>query len=112
MAAGSTDEVTAIQASPLPRRNGSEVATSRGMDIGAQALQTGSLKVSPHDRHPRHSGMSVRSKSGHSANARACACTPSFRGIGSQPISENIAIGSRFDVASEAIFQLRSVEAT
>src|SRR5215472_18433839 len=35
---------------------------------------------------------------------------PSFRGIGSQPISENIAIGSRFDVASEAIFEFRSVE--
>src|SRR5262245_65463207 len=35
---------------------------------------------------------------------------PSFREIGSQPISENIAIGSRFNVASEAIFQLRSVE--
>src|SRR5258708_32881136 len=34
----------------------------------------------------------------------------SFREIGSQPISENIAIGSRFDVASKAIFQLRSVE--
>src|SRR5262245_36363310 len=35
---------------------------------------------------------------------------PSFREIGSQPISENIAVGSRFDVASKAIFQLRSVE--
>src|SRR5215510_189239 len=35
---------------------------------------------------------------------------PSFRGIGSQPISEDIAIGSSFDVASKAIFQLRSVE--
>src|SRR5262245_66123946 len=35
---------------------------------------------------------------------------PSFRGIGSQPISEDIAIGSSFDVASEAVFQLRSVE--
>src|SRR6266705_400916 len=30
--------------------------------------------------------------------------------IKSQPISENIAIGSRFDMASEAIFEFRSVE--
>src|SRR5262249_61014969 len=33
-----------------------------------------------------------------------------LRAIKSQPISENIAIGSRFDMASEAIFEIRPVE--
>src|SRR3984893_19127621 len=33
-----------------------------------------------------------------------------FQELGSQPNTKNIAIGSRFDVASEAIFELGSVE--
>src|SRR5262249_45928738 len=87
-----------------------------GWILDAQGLQAGSLKVSTHDRSGSFTPSPPSRRVGFAPRAdirpmpALVSARPSFREIGSQPISENVAIGSSFDVASKAIFQFRSVE--
>src|SRR5262249_7411166 len=116
IAVGSTDEVTAIQASLLPAtqrvggshesRNGYWCPTPPSRLIeGFAACPLRAIHATPPSPHVRFAPRADIRPMPALVSGR-----PSFQGIGSQPISENIAIGSSFDVASEAVFEFRPVE--